>query len=470
MVIEGELWRASAGELATAIRTRQISARETIEAHLDRITAVNPQLNAVTVVHSEDALAAAALADEATIKGDGLGPLHGVPFTVKENIDVTGSSTTQGVTSLAEAVASCDAPVVERLRAAGAIVIGRTNMPDFGMRWQTESSLRGITRNPWDPERTPGGSSGGEAVALATGMTPLGLGNDYGGSLRYPSQCCGTTALKPSFGRIGIVPGSESPDPLPGNQLFSVTGPMARRIDDLRLCLEILSTPELRDPRWTPVPLDGPLDATLPRVAIVINPGGIDADPQVAAGVRLAADTLTDAGFHVEECAPPHIREAADIWAQITDGELRSELSSQIFQHCSKDVLRFIQLTTGTAPEQDLGSYLQAHTERFNHAREWSAFFEHYPLILGPVSTASPFTVGYDIEGTKQALGVRHSMHLTVIANLLGLPAVALPVGLAEGLPQGVQLIARPYREDLCISAAQAIEDRVGIITPIDLN
>lgn len=190
------------GELAQAIRKKEISSREVIQAHLDRINAVNGGLNAVTVVLHEQALLAAQEADQALGKGVAVGPLHGVPMTVKENIDLANSPTTAGVVALKDAIPPLESPHVTQLKRAGAIPIGRTNQPDFALRYYTANALRGATKNPWDATRTPGGSSGGDAVALATGMTPLGLGNDYGGSLRYPSQCCGTTALRPTLGRV----------------------------------------------------------------------------------------------------------------------------------------------------------------------------------------------------------------------------------------------------------------------------
>ena len=196
------LWKYGASDLAEAIRARRTTSEEVVQAHLDRIEATNGSLNAVTVVFHDEALAAAREADRAIEAGAAVGPLHGVPITVKENIDLAGSATSHGLSGLAEARPSEDAPFVAQLRSAGAIPIGRTNLPDLGLRWHTDNELRGATRNPWDAARTPGGSSGGEAAALATGMTPLGLGNDYGGSVRWPSQCCGTVALKPSTGRI----------------------------------------------------------------------------------------------------------------------------------------------------------------------------------------------------------------------------------------------------------------------------
>src|SRR6185437_6544798 len=189
------------------IRDREVSSREVIQAHLDRIEAVNPGVNAIVRLLPDEALAAADVADgqlTGAATGAPLGSLHGVPFTVKENIDLAGTATTQAVPALAEAVAPIDAPQVERMRAAGAIPIGRTNLPDFGLRVHTDSALHGLTRNPWHPERSSGGSSGGEAAAIATGMSPLGLGNDLGGSLRNPAHCCGIASIKPS---LGSVPG-----------------------------------------------------------------------------------------------------------------------------------------------------------------------------------------------------------------------------------------------------------------------
>jgi amidase len=197
-----DLWRMGASDLAAVIRSKQASSRQVVEAHLERIAQVNSPLNAITVLLAERALGAADAADRALASGAEPGPLHGVPMTVKENIDLAGSATTMGVVVLRDSLPQGDAPHIAQLKAAGAIPMARTNTPDFGMRWHTDNALRGATRNPWAPERTPGGSSGGEAAALATGMTPLGMGNDYAGSLRWPSQCCGTAALKPTLGRI----------------------------------------------------------------------------------------------------------------------------------------------------------------------------------------------------------------------------------------------------------------------------
>src|ERR671934_721725 len=293
-----ELCTKGAGELAGMIASGAITSSEVIEAHLARIEEVNPYLNAVTATLADEARAAAAAVDRSVAAGEQVGALAGVPFTVKENIDVAGSATTWGVAAFAEQIAPTDAPTVARLREAGAIPLARTNLPDFAFRWHTESGRAGHTRNPWDTNRTPGGSSGGEAVALATGMTPLGLGNDFGGSLRVPSQMCGTAALRPTQGRIADAAVTEPAAPL-WIQLFNAQGPMARRVADLRLALDILSAPDARDPRWVPAPLDGPAIDGPVRVAVVRDPLGAGIDPQVRAGVDRAAGWLADAGYHV---------------------------------------------------------------------------------------------------------------------------------------------------------------------------
>ena len=243
----GELWQLGALEIAAAIRNRETTSRAVLDALVDRVDTVNGELNAIVALLGDEAVKAAEAADRAVLDDAQLGPLHGVPITVKENIDVAGWPTTQGVPALAEATAPVDAPIVERMRAAGAIPFARTNLPDFGLRVHTDSSLRGLTRNPWRPDVTAGGSSGGEASALASGMTPLGLGNDLGGSLRNPAHCCGIAAIKPS---TGVVPDASAlpPEDAPIMfQLMAVQGVMARHVADVRAGL--LAVAGLAPPR-----------------------------------------------------------------------------------------------------------------------------------------------------------------------------------------------------------------------------
>ena len=321
-----EIWQLSASELAQRIARRQLSSVEVVDAHLARIDEVNPALNAVVRVLADEARAGAALADKKLAAGEAVGPLHGVPFTVKENIDMAGLPTTWGVPALAQAVVPADAPVVERMRAAGAIPIGRTNLPDMALRVHTHSSLHGLTRNPWHPGRTAGGSSGGEAAALASGMSPIGLGNDIGGSLRNPANACGIASIRPSAGRVpdaGYVPAE---DRLLAVQLMNVQGPMARRVADVRLGLRILMGAHPRDPWSIDAPFDGPPLVRPIRVAVLPEPPGGSTDPKVAATVRRAAQALAEAGYAVEEACPPRYEDAVSCWARLIMGDFGSVL------------------------------------------------------------------------------------------------------------------------------------------------
>ena len=318
-----ELWRKSAVELAAMIRDREVSSREVIQAHLDRIEAVNPYLNAIVRLLPDQALAAADAADRAVSAETALGPLHGVPFTVKENIDLAGTPTTQAIPALAEAVAPVDAPQVERLRAAGAIPIGRTNLPDFGLRVHTDSALHGLTRNPWDPQRTPGGSSGGEAAALATGMSPLGLGNDLGGSLRNPAHCCGIASIKPSTGAVPAATVIPPEDMNISFQLMAVEGVLARRVADVRAGFTAIAGQHPRDPLSVPAVFADLAPGERPRVAVLPEPPGGSTHPGVAAAVRRAADALADDGFEVTETAPPDYEQAIELWGTILSADLR---------------------------------------------------------------------------------------------------------------------------------------------------
>ena len=462
-----EIWRASATELAEKIQVREFSCREVIDAHLARIDAVNPKLNAITLVLADDARAAADAADAALARGDDVGPLHGVPMTVKENIDLRGSATTSGLKVNREHRPQRDAPHIEQLRAAGAIAIGRTNMPDSGMRWHTQSQLHGHTKNPWDASRTPGGSSGGDAAALASGCTPLGMGNDIGGSVRCPSHCCGTAALRPSYARV--CRSSEFADPNAqylGAQVMAVQGPMARHVADLRLALRCMIGPDPRDPRQIPAPLEGLPLAN--RVALVPAPPGGSTDPSVAEGVRAAGQALSDAGYEVEEIDPPAIEEAAELYWQFLMTDLHLSFLDQVRANAIPEAAEVLDLLTGNTTLLDLPGYQRVVARRHGLRTEWSAFMADWPLVVGPVFTVPPWPVGWDIESPATNAAFQESLRLVVTVNFLGLPAVALPVGVADGLPQSVQIIGPSFREDACLDAGEAIERRIGGITPID--
>jgi amidase len=396
-----------------------------------------------------------------------VGRLHGVPFTVKGNIDVVGTPTTFGAQALVDAFPAMDAPVVERLRAVGAIALGHTNLPTFALRWHTDSQLWGPTINPWDRTRTPGASSGGEAVALATGMSPLGLGNDTLGSLRWPAQCCGVTALKPTLGRIPNATTVDPADGPIGTQLATVQGPMARRTADLRAAYEILSGPTWRDPWTAPAPLRGPDWPGPVRVALVLDPAGQGVADEIRDGLLVAAAALRDAGYAVEEAAPPAIDTAADTLLDMLNppGTQLADLEL-IFPSAPPASLRFLAAFYAVAGEAD-PTTIHTYATRQSLQRAWGAFQVTHPLILAPICTSLPFLAGTDLEEGQVAKTIR-DLRMTLAVNALGLPAVAVPVAIRSGLPQSVQLIGPRYREDLCLDAAAAIEDRTGILTPID--
>ncbi|GII05985.1 amidase [Planobispora takensis] len=461
------LWALGAWDLAEMIRNGEVSCREVVEAHLRRIDEVNSLVNAVTVTLRESSLAAADAADRARARGGATGPLHGVPMTVKENVDVAGSATTMGIAALREATAAADAPFVAELRAAGAIPIGRTNMPEFGMRWHTDNALYGATVNPWSAAHTPGASSGGEAAAVATGMSPLGIGNDGAGSLRWPAQCCGVSALKPSLGRVAQAGERAGPVPF-AFQLLAVHGPLARRVRDLRLAFHHMCGRSGADPWHAPVPLHGPPVPAPVRVRVVTDVGGTGMSPEVADALKRAAAALADAGYLVEEGEAPALTRASEVYTQIMSeyGRVHRD-QPPVETIASPGFVRFWQLYepiwTRAAGERAFDPMM----ERASIARLWSTWMDHAPLVLAPIRTRPAFPVGSDLDPGWLA-DWPDTMRTVVAVNLLGLPAVAVPAGQAGGLPQAVQIIAPRFREDLCLDAAEALETALTPLTPID--
>jgi amidase len=461
-----ELWAQSACELTGLVRAREVSAREVVQAHLDRIGQVNPALNAVTVVLDADALRAADETDAALRRGEPPRPLCGVPMTVKENIDVAGSATTLGIAALRDAVARRDAPHIGQLRAAGAIPLGRANMPEFGMRWHTASALRGATRNPWSARHTPGGSSGGDAAAVASGMAPLGMGNDGAGSLRWPAACCGVAALKPSLGRV--PQGGDETRPAPfAFQVLAVQGPIARHVADLRLAFTHMCGRPDGDPWHAPVPLEGPPIPAPPRVSVVTDVG-TPIDPAVVGAVRRAAALLADAGYVVADGQPPALERAGEIYYQIMSAWGRAaERQPPVETVAPGDFARFWGLFEPAWTAAGGSTAFDPMMERAAIARAWHGWMGRAPLILAPVCGRQAFETGADLEPEWLA-GWPSALRITVAVNLLGLPAVAVPVGCEDGLPRAVQIIAPRFREDVCLDAAAVIEAGTGPLTPID--
>ena len=460
-----ELWQLGALELAAKIRSGEASSREVVEAHLARVDEVNPQLNAIVRRLDEEALAAADAADAAVADGAELGVFHGVPITVKENIDLAGTPTTQGIAALADAVACTDAPSVERMRAAGAIPFARTNLPDLGLRVHTDSSLHGLTRNPHHPGRTAGGSSGGEASAIASGMSPLGLGNDIGGSLRNPAHCCGIASIKPSLGVVPMATVVPPEDLLLASQQMLVEGPLARRVADVRAALIALAGPHVRDPRSLPVTLTDLGDGEPVRVAVLADPPGGTTDIAIAAAVRRAGDLLADAGHDVVEATPPGYEESIDMWAALllTDLVVMRPLLDEVMGTDAKRLLDRFR-SEAPAPTVELSALVQS--TRFRLMREWSAFFADHPVLLSPTWAHPAFEHGADLTDTDQVL--RNTLRPVLPGNLLGLPGAVVPCGTADGLPVGVQVLGDRFTDLRCLAIAEQIQDAVGAPEPID--
>ncbi len=434
-------------------------------SHLERIERVNGEVNAIVEVRPDEVLADADAADAALRAGEPLGALHGVPFTVKTNLDVAGYATTEGAAALRDFMAIHDAPTVEKMRAAGAIVLGRTNMPDLGLRMNAESSLYGSTHNPWKHGYTAGGSSGGEAAAIASGMSSLGLGNDVGGSLRNPAYCCGIASIKPSRGRVPHGNPSALVEMTVNSQIMYAEGVLARHVGDVRRGLEVVMGAHHRDPQSVDVPLHGrPVSK---RVALVAEPSGGENAPAIAEGVRTAGRALEAAGYEVEEVEPPMLFEAYVGWTELMLTSL--DVSRPVIEAViGEGGRRFLDLTNLEFPAPTPASMALMFENRYRVARAWREFLTVYPLIVGPTWTQPPYELGFDIVDAESAMKAVEMIRFVTPANLLGLPAACVPTGVANGFATGVQVIGDLFREDLCLNAAEAIEQCVGVLTPID--
>jgi amidase len=461
-----ELWQLSALELAAKIRTGEATSREVLRAHIDRVEAVNGHLNAVVRRLDDEAFVAADAADAAVAAGGELGVFHGVPCSIKENIDVAGTPTTQGVAMYAEAIAPIDAPTTARMRAAGAIPFARTNMPDLGLRVHTDSQLHGLTRNPWNPNVTAGGSSGGEASAISSGMSPIGLGNDIGGSLRNPAHCCGIASLKPTVGVIPMATVIPPEDMMVSSQMMVVEGPMARTVADVRAGLGVLAGPDIRDPRSLPVNLTDSAPGERLRVAVLADPPGGATDSGIAAAIRSVGDRLADAGHEVVEVAPPSYQESIDLWGRLLIADLRAR-KDLLMMVMGEDGQKMVANFDTNLPPTDFPLMLTLHAERFAAMRAWSAFFAEHPILITPTWAQPAFEHGADLDPANVEL-ITDTIRPVIPANLLGTPAVITPAGVFDGLPVGAQVMGDRFTDLRCLSVAAEIESLVGTITPID--
>ena len=459
-----ELLLRPVDELASMVRSGEVSSRELVQASLDRIEAVNPQVNAFVDVFAEEALAAA----DAVKPGDER-PLAGVPIAIKNNIPVLGKRLTFCSGFMGDFPAPFDHAVVERLRdGAGAIVVGTTTLPEWGIQPVTETRRFGATRNPWDLDRTPGGSSGGSAAAVASGMVPLAHGNDGGGSIRIPAACCGLVGLKPARGRVSHAPGA-------GEQFLAVDGVLTRTVRETALALDLLAGPTLGDASWAP-PADEPfLDAAgrqpgRLKVGVLLDPPVADAkvDPDCVAAVRAAGGLLEQLGHGVEEVSAPD--GIGDLLRPFTAvfGPMNCSLmflASQVAGHdpTIEDVERLSLWLWETCRGIDAVTAYAALLQLQGAARQIVTWADAYDVILTPTLAQAPLEIGtLDPDRDDPAQAFREAgwfTPFTPITNITGQPAISLPLATHEnGLPLGIQLLGQPTDEATLLSLGAQLE------------
>jgi amidase len=467
-----QLWRWSATEMADAVATGMVSSREVVQSCLGRIEEVNPELNALVEVRPDEALAMADEADRRRSAGEELGPLHGVPVSIKVNSDQAGYATTQGVSAFRDAMAAEDSPHVASLRRAGAVLMGRSNSPAFAYRWFTNNDLHGRTLNPWDSSRTPGGSSGGASSAVASGMVPIAGGNDIGGSVRYPAYACGVVGLRPTVGRVAQTYHPDDMDASLSVQSMLVQGPLARTVADVRLTMSALNDFSPRDPAFVP----GARAAARPqrplRVGLVRDFGPAAPTADVSASLDQAAGYLSDVGYVVEEIELSVLAEAYRLWYLLCMEEFRlamplvNEVGDKGMQKAAEHYYAVAADWWGEKPT--LEQFIAGYARRGTLIRQLGAILESHPLILLPVSAEQAFEQDADIASVESMRRLMAAQASMMAIPLLGFPAMSVPTGLANGLPTGVQLLGRRFDENTLLDAATVIEARAGTFTPID--
>jgi amidase len=460
------LWRLPAADLASLIRAKKVSANEAASSALERLDAVNPSINAVVDHRPEQVLAQADAIDAAIGREEDLGPLAGVPVTVKVNIDQLGFATTNGVKLQRDLIARSNNPVVDNLRRAGAVILGRTNAPAFSYRWFTTNLIHGDTKNPRDASITPGGSSGGAAAAVAAGIGHIAHGTDIAGSIRYPAYACGVHGLRPTLGRVAAYNASLPERPI-GPQISAVSGPLARTIGDLRIALAVMAGKDARDPWWVPVPLEGP--AMPKRAALCLNPDGLETVAEVKAAVADAARRLERAGWSIDEIDnTPPLQEAADLQTKLWLGDGYEAMLEAAEREGDPGALACLRGNRNKVHGFGMAAFSKALTRRATLTREWQSLFEHYAVLLMPVSGELPFPDGLDLRDDASFARVWRAQMPQVGIPFMGLPALTVSTGLVGRLPVGVQVVSGRYREDLCLSAGEDIEAAGTPSTPVD--
>jgi amidase len=461
-----DIWRLSAAELASLIRAGKISAKDAAMAALARLDAVNPKINAVVDHRPEDVLAQAGSVDAAIARGEEAGPLAGVPVTVKVNIDQQGFATTNGLNLQRDVIAKTNSPVIDNLRKAGAVILGRTNCPAFSYRWFTTNLIHGDTKNPRDPGITPGGSSGGAGAAVAAGVGHIAHGTDIAGSIRYPAYACGVHGLRPTLGRVAAY-NAALPERTIGPQISAVSGPLARTIGDLRIALAAMSQQDARDPWWVPAPLQGPQRAK--HAALCLRPDGLEIVPEVAAAVADAGKRLERAGWTIEELQnTPPLREAAELQTKLWLGDGYEAQLDAAEREGDPGALACLRGNKAKVHPFDAAAFSKTLVRRATLTREWQLFFERYAVLLMPVSGELPFPDGLDRRDEASFARVWRAQMPQIGIPFMGLPGLTVSTGLVGRIPVGVQVVSGRYREDLCLSAGEAIEAGGTPSTPVD--
>lgn len=447
---------SDATRLAELVRTKQLSPVEVVKAHLDRIEAVDPKVNAIVTV-AEEALAAAKEAEAAVMAGQDLGPLHGVPFTVKDSIDTAGVLTQRGSPIFKGRTPDADATSVARMKKAGGILLAKTNLPEFSYWIESDNLLSGRSNNPWDLDRTPGGSSGGESAAIAAGMSPLGLGTDLAISVRGPAAQTGIVSLKATHGRVpmtGIWPRAP--------RRFWHVGPMARSIRDLALAFSQLAGPDGQDAFATStVPFDAGVtsDRKL-RVGWMVGPGFGPIDTQVAATVKAAAEALKDEGHHVEEVGIPALERdfALDVFNKLHVMEMKPAFREAVAGH--EDQMYKMAKTMLSLPDTSVEDYVAAEQAAERLRDGYAAYFRNFDVLLTPVLPVPAHKHGIqDLVVNGETVDLTYLQGATVPLNVTGLPGLSMRFGTSrEGLPINVQLVGSWQAETTLLRAASVLE------------
>lgn len=447
---------SSVTELARAVRERDVSSEELVKLHLARIEGVNPRLNAVVTLAPDAALAEARRADEEGAHGAHRGPLHGVPMTIKDSLATAGIVTTAGTPGLRTHVPDDDATVVARLRAAGAILLGKTNTPEITLRFITDNAVYGRTNNPHALERMPGGSSGGAASIVAAGGSPFDIGTDTGGSIRVPSHFCGVAGLKPTAYRVprtGHIPGLE----LAMLADLTQVGPIARKVEDLELLLGVLAGVDFRDPDVIPMPLPPSSSVRIEslRAAVYTDNGVTPPTEDTARVILAAAQHLSEAGVRLESARLPGAEHASELWMKLTTSDGGATVARYLESLGTKTMHPFLEWTQ-RGQDVPTSTYAKTLAEWKAFRRDGLRFLESYDVILCPVN-ATP----------APRHGEPTPFNYTYAYNLLGWPVVVVRCGeSAEGLPIGGQIVAHPWREDVALAVARLLESAFGGFRP----